>query len=375
VDAAHGVLNEARDMNLQRQILFWLGALVVFVLLTWILSDALLPFIAGMALAYFLNPLADRLESLGLNRLVATLVVTGCFILFFVVVAIIVVPLLSTQLFAFIQRVPDYMTRLQDLIVTETNREWLRRIIGNDTLDLRKSVESIAGQGATLAGSFLQGLWSGGRALISIIAVFVITPIVTLYLLLDWHRMVNKVDSWLPRQHSKTIRGLAREIDAALAGFVRGQALVSLILGSFYAMALTLVGLNFGLLIGFATGILNFVPYLGSSTGLLIAVGVAFAQFWPAWPWIVVVVGVFFFGQFMEGNFLQPKLVGNRVGLHPVWLIFALFAFGYLLGFVGLLLAVPLAAAIGVLMRFALRQYLASPLYTGVEPPNKTGRR
>jgi predicted PurR-regulated permease PerM len=322
VDAAHGVLNEARDMNLQRQILFWLGALVVFVLLTWILSDALLPFIAGMALAYFLNPLADRLESLGLNRLVATLVVTGCFILFFVVVAIIVVPLLSTQLFAFIQRVPDYMTRLQDLIVTETNREWLRRIIGNDTLDLRKSVESIAGQGATLAGSFLQGLWSGGRALISIIAVFVITPIVTLYLLLDWHRMVNKVDSWLPRQHSKTIRGLAREIDAALAGFVRGQALVSLILGSFYAMALTLVGLNFGLLIGFATGILNFVPYLGSSTGLLIAVGVAFAQFWPAWPWIVVVVGVFFFGQFMEGNFLQPKLVGNRVGLHPVWLIF-----------------------------------------------------
>jgi predicted PurR-regulated permease PerM len=362
-------------MNLQRQVLFWLGALIVFVVLTWILSDALLPFIAGMALAYFLNPLADKLESFGLNRIVATLLVTGSFILFFVVIAIIVVPLLSTQLFAFIQRVPDYLTRLQDLIVNEANQEWLKRIIGNDTLDLRKSVENIAGQGTNLAGTFLQGIWTGGRALISVVAVVVITPIVTLYLLLDWHRMVDKVDSWLPLQHRDTVHGLAREIDAALAGFVRGQALVSLILGSFYAVALTLVGLNFGLLIGFATGILNFVPYLGSTTGLLIATIVAFAQFWPEWPWIVAVICIFFLGQFMEGNFLQPKLVGNRVGLHPVWLSFALFAFGYLLGFVGLLLAVPLAAAIGVLVRFALRQYLASPLYTGIEPPDRTGRR
>jgi predicted PurR-regulated permease PerM len=196
----------------------------------------------------------------------------------------------------------------------------------------------------------------------------VITPIVTLYLLLDWHRMIDKVDSWLPRQHQKTIRGIARDIDSALAGFVRGQALVSLILGTFYAIALTIAGLNFGLLIGFAAGILNFVPYLGSTTGLLIAGGVAIAQFWPDWISVAAVIGIFFFGQFIEGYFLQPKLVGDRVGLHPVWLIFALFAFGYLLGFVGLLLAVPLAAATGVLVRFALRQYLSSPLYTGGTP-------
>jgi len=368
-------MTEAQPMNLQRQVLFWIGALVVFVFLTWILSDALLPFIAGMALAYFLNPLADWLERYGLNRLVATLLVTGFFILFFVIVAIIVVPLLGTQLFAFIQRIPEYVTRLQDLIVTEANQEWLKRMIGNDTLDLRKSVGDIVGQGATLAGTFVQGLWSGGRALISVVAVLVVTPIVTLYLLLDWHRMVGKVDSWLPRQHRNAIRGLAREIDAALAGFIRGQALVSLILGSFYAVALTLVGLNFGLLIGFAAGLLNFVPYLGSTTGLLIAGGVALAQFWPDWPWIIAVIGIFFFGQFVEGYFLQPKLVGDRVGLHPVWLIFSLFAFGYLLGFVGVLVAVPLAAAAGVLVRFALRQYLASPLYTGSAPRDKSGRR
>jgi predicted PurR-regulated permease PerM len=193
-------------------------------------------------------------------------------------------------------------------------------------------------------------------------------------MLLDWHHMVDKIDSWLPRHQQKTIRGLAREIDGAIAGFIRGQALVSLILGTFYGIALTAIGLNFGLLIGFAAGLLNFIPYLGSTTGLLLAGGVAFAQFWPEWMWVIVVIGIFFFGQFIEGNFLQPKLVGDRVGLHPVWLIFALFAFGYLLGFVGVLVAVPLAAATGVLVRFALRQNLASPLYTGAGPPDKKRR-
>jgi predicted PurR-regulated permease PerM len=360
-------------MNLQRQVLFWLGALVVFVLFVWVLGDVLLPFVAGMALAYFLNPLADRLEQYGLPRLAATLVVLGSFLLIFVVAAIVVFPLLGSQLFAFIQRIPDYFRQLQDLIVTEENQEWIRRMIGNDALDLRKSLGDIVGQGATWAGAFVQGIWSGGRALISVVAVLVITPIVTLYMLLDWHRMVDKIDSWLPRHQQETIRGLAREIDGAIAGFIRGQALVSLILGTFYGIALTAIGLNFGLLIGFAAGLLNFIPYLGSTTGLLLAGGVAFAQFWPEWMWVIAVIGIFFFGQFIEGNFLQPKLVGDRVGLHPVWLIFSLFAFGYLLGFVGVLVAVPLAAATGVLVRFGLRQYLASPLYTGFAPPDRSG--
>ena len=361
-------------MNLQRQVLFWIGALAVFVLLLWILSDVLLPFIAGMALAYFLNPLADRLEARGMNRLAATLLVTGLFILTFVLIAIVVVPVLGSQLVSFIERVPEYLAQLQALILSESNQQWLRNLIGDDNIDLRKSLGGLVGEGANWAGALLQGLWSGGRALISVVAVFVVTPIVTLYLLLDWHRMVDKVDSWLPRQHRQTIRELAHEIDGALAGFVRGQALVSLILGSFYAITLTLAGLNFGLLIGFAAGILNFVPYLGSTTGLLIAGGVALAQFWPEWIPIAIVVGLFFFGQFIEGYFLQPKLVGDRVGLHPVWLIFALFAFGYLFGFVGLLVAVPLAAATGVFVRFALRQYLASPLYTGERPDDRSGQ-
>jgi len=156
---------------------------------------------------------------------------------------------------------------------------------------------------------------------------------------------------------------LAREADNAIAGFVRGQTVVCIVLGVFYAAALSAVGLKFGLLIGLLSGLISFIPYIGSITGFVLATGIALAQFSPEWIWVVVVVGIFMFGQFVEGNILVPKLVGDSVGLHPLWLMFALFAFGYLFGFLGLLLAVPLAAAVGVLVRFAVDRYLHSPLY------------
>lgn len=360
-------------MNLQRQVLFWIGALVVFILILWILRDMLLPFVAGMALAYLLNPLTDRLERYGVHRLIATLAVIGIFVLFFVVVAILLVPLLGSQMFAFIQRLPGYVTRLQEVIMTEENKQWLQHLIGDRLPDMQKSVGDLVGQGASWLGTFLQSLWSGGRAIISVFALVVITPVVAFYLLYDWHKMVRKVDSWLPLSYRDTIRRLAGEIDQAIAGFLRGQASVCLILGLYYSVALTLTGLNFALLIGFSAGLLSFIPYVGSLSGLLIATGVAVAQFWPDWTWVVVVACIFFAGQFVEGYILSPKLVGESVGLHPVWLMFSLFAFGYLFGFVGLLLAVPLAAATGVLVRYGLSQYLASPLYTG--GANRRGAR
>jgi predicted PurR-regulated permease PerM len=194
----------------------------------------------------------------------------------------------------------------------------------------------------------------------------VVTPVVAFYLIYDWKRMIGALDTWIPRPHYDTVRALARDVDDAIAGFVRGQSGVCLILGSFYAMALTLVGLNFGFLIGLVSGLISFIPYVGSLTGLVIGATVAIAQFWPDYASILIVIAIFLLGQFLEGYVLAPKLVGESVGLHPVWLMFALFAFGYLFGFVGLLVAVPLAAAVGVLSRFALRQYLSSPLYTGV---------
>jgi predicted PurR-regulated permease PerM len=270
------------------------------------------------------------------------------------------------QLSAFIDRLPSYVTRLQSLIA-DSGHEWLTKILGERLPDASKSVGELMSQGAGWLAAFLRSLWSGGQALISILSLMVVTPVVAFYMLCDWDRMIATVDGWIPRPQRKTVRGLAREIDAAIAGFVRGQTSICLILGAFYAVALALTGLNFGFLIGFMAGLLSFIPYVGSLTGLVVSLGVAIAQFWPNWTPIIAILVIFLVGQLLEGYVLAPKLVGERVGLHPVWLMFALFAFGYLFGFVGLLVAVPLAAAIGVLVRFALRQYRASPLYRGGE--------
>jgi predicted PurR-regulated permease PerM len=352
-------------MNLQRQVFFWIGALIAFIVVIWILHEILLPFVAGMALAYFLNPVADRLERMGISRLVATLLILGLFVLVFLSVVIVLVPILGSQLFSFIQRLPGYIIRLQELVITPENKEWLQRLLGDRLPDFQKTVGDLVTQGAIWLGGFLQGLWSGGRALINVFAILIITPVVAAYMLIDWPKMLERIDSWLPRKNRDVIRSIGRDMDRAVAGFVRGQASVALILGSFYAVSLTLSGLNFGLLIGVVAGVLTFVPYVGSLFGLVVATGVALVQFWPEWTSIVTVMIIFFVGQFVEGYILAPKLVGESIGLHPVWLMFALFAFGYLFGFVGLLLAVPLAAAFGVLVRFALAQYMASPLYTG----------
>jgi predicted PurR-regulated permease PerM len=351
-------------MTLQRQLMFWLGALAVFILIVWLLHEMLLPFVAGTVLAYLLNPAADRLERLGVPRILATFIVIGLFVLFFVLVGIMLFPILGNQLFSFLQRLPDYVTRLQELIAQE-NKEWLQRLVGDKLPDIQKSLGDLMGEGASWLVAFLKSLWSGGRAIISVFSLIIITPVVAFYVLYDWHAVVDKVDSWLPRRYRDTIRMLASEIDRAIAGFLRGQALVCMILGLYYAVGLTAAGLNFGLLIGSASGVLTFIPYVGSVVGLVIGMIVAVVQFWPDWFSIIVVLTIFVIGQFLEGYVLSPKLVGESVGLHPVWLMFALFAFGYLFGFVGLLIAIPLAAAVGVLLRFALAQYLASPLYTG----------
>ena len=354
-------------MTIQRQFLFWIGALILFVLAMWLVREVLLPFVAGIALAYFLNPVADRLERFGVSRMIASLIMVTLVILSFVVLALLFLPILGTQISAFVQGLPSTVTRLQTVLTDET-REWLVRIVGDRLPDLSKSLGDIVSEGAKWTISFLASIWAGGQALFSIVTLLVIAPVIAFYVLHDWHKMLAKVDSWVPRRNRETVRELAREMDRAIAGFIRGQAGVGLILGAFYAVALTLSGLNFGFLIGMISGLISFIPYVGSLTGLLLATVVAVAQFWPEWKWILLIVAIFLSGQFIEGYILQPKLVGESVGLHPVWLMFALFAFGYLFGFVGLLLAVPLAAAMGVLIRFGLKQYMASSLYTGAAP-------
>src|ERR1044071_3224445 len=340
-------------MTLTLQMTFWVLTLLVGILALWVLREMLLPFVAGMVLAYLLDPLANRLERMGVNRLAATLVIIGTVVLVFVILILLFVPILTAQLSAFIEKLPGYGSRIQALAI-EPNREWLRNLLGEGVADAQ--VSDLVKQGAGWITAFIKSLWSGGQALLSIFSLVVVTPVVAFYLLYDWDRMVAAVDNWIPLHDRETVRELAREMDEAIAGFVRGQTAVCLILGSYYAVGLTLVGLSFGLLIGLASGIITFIPYVGSMTGLVLEGGVAVAQFWPDYTPILTVLAIFFIGQFIEGYLLAPKLVGESIGLHPVWLMFALFAFGYLLGFVGLLIAVPLAAILGVLARFALRR-------------------
>jgi predicted PurR-regulated permease PerM len=354
----------AAVIGVERQVVFWLAAFAVLLLALWLLSEILLPFIVGLAIAFLLTPITDRLERLGLNRAVAAMLMVTLVVMGFVLLILLVAPIVGGQLGSFIDNIPRYVARLQAL-VTDPNRPWLQKLVGEGLNVDTKSVGDLVSQGVGWLTAFLKSLWSGGRSLVSLFSLIVIAPVVAFYLIYDWHRTIRKVDSWVPVHQRATVRGLAREIDAAISGFVRGQTAVCLTLGSFYAVALTLSGLNFGLLIGLVAGLITFIPYVGSMTGLVVSLGIAVAQFWPQWTSIVTVLTIFLVGQFVEGNVLSPKLVGESVGIHPVWLIFALLAFGYLLGFVGLLIAVPLAATIGVLVRFALRRYLASSLYTG----------
>ena len=350
---------------LRKQALFWsLGALVL-VAFFYVFSSILLPFLAGMAIAYFLDPVADRLERAGLSRVMATSVILGIFIIFFVVALAVIVPVLVSQAGNFIEKLPSTIARLQEL-VSSIDLGFLQRYLGEDgAASVQSSIEGVLTQSLGFVTGILTSVWQSGMALINLVGLLVVTPVVAFYMLLDWDRMVAKVDSWVPRDNVQTVRTIATDIDRAIAGFVRGQGTLCLILGILYGAALTIAGLNFGLLIGLFAGFVSFIPYVGSISGLLLALIVAAVQFWPDWVMVVVIAVIFFAGQFIEGNILQPKLVGSSVGLHPVWLMFALFAFGALLGFIGLLIAVPAAAVIGVLVRFAIGRYMASPLYIG----------
>ncbi len=363
-------------MSVSRPITFWITMLAAVIAAVVLLREILLPFVAGMVLAYLIDPLASRLERLGMNRLVATLAIVAGFVIGMIGVILLAVPVIVRELAYFFENLPVYMRQLQSL-ATDPNRPWLSKILGEGLAQAEKSVGELTSLAADWAAAFLRSAWSGGRALISVISLVVVTPIVACYLIYDWNRMIAVIDNWVPPAHRDTVRALARQIDETIGGFARGQGAICLILGVFYATALTLVGLKHGILIGLAAGLISFVPYLGSLTGLVVSTCVAMAQFWPNWSLILLVPLIFVAGQSLADYALAPYFVGRRVHLNPVWLLFALFAFGYLFGFVGLLIAVPLAAAIGVLVRFALARYYASPLYASspAPPTTDTGSR
>ena len=349
-------------MTVNEQMRWWGVGLVLFIALLWLLSDALLPFVLGAAIAYLTDPLADWLESHGLGRVLATVVITLASLGIVVLAVLLILPLLVDQLRQVVAVVPVWVDRARELIAA-----WLPEAEGEGTL-LNRALADLRETAQTWSVEVLRRVWSGGIAVVNFLALVLVTPVVAFYLLMDWDHLVAGIDDYLPRQHRATIHRVVRDLDRVLAGFVRGQMTVCLILGTFYAVALMAVGLHFGLLIGAFAGLISFIPFVGSILGGALSLGVALAQFWGDWVWIGVVALIFVAGQAVEGNFLTPKLVGDKVGLHPVWLMFALSAFGVVFGFVGLLVAVPAAAAIGVIGRFVLEQYRSGPLYHGAAP-------
>jgi predicted PurR-regulated permease PerM len=346
-----------RSMTMGEQLRWWGAGFAVFIVLLWLLAGAMLPFVLGAALAYLTDPLADRLERAGLSRILATVVITAGSIGAAVLALILIIPTLIEQVQNAIASAPSYVEWLRGVVST-----YMPSLSDQDSA-LRGAMENLRARADDWSVSVLKGLWSGGLAVIDFIALVVITPVVAFYLLYDWDRMIAGIDDSLPRQHRATIHRLMGELDRVLAGFVRGQLMVCVILGAFYAVALSLIGLQFGLLIGAFAGLISFIPFVGSILGGLVSIGVAVVQFWDQPGMIAAVAVVFVAGQAVEGNFLTPKLVGGKIGLHPVWLMFALSAFGSLFGFVGLLVAVPAAAGIGVFGRFLIERYKAGRLY------------
>lgn len=348
-------------LPVQQQIRYWGITAIVFCVVLWFMGNVILPFVLAAAVAYCLDPLADRLEAWGLSRALSVTVITLFGILILALMVLAVIPTLSQQLVQLIATAPEMIGQFESFL-----RERFPSLFNSEST-IRQQLQSLVEQFSSNGGQLVQQVLGSALGIVNILVLAVVVPVVSFYLLLDWDRMIARIDELLPREHAPKIRQIAGEIDQTLASFIRGQGTVCLILGTFYAVALMLLGLNFGAVIGAIGGVLTFIPYVGALVGGGLAIGMALFQFWGEWGWIIAIAAVFQFGQLVEGNVLTPKLVGSSVGLHPVWLIFALSLFGTAFGFVGLLVAVPVAAMLGVLVRHGIQGYKDSLLYLGPE--------
>ncbi|MCJ9428924.1 AI-2E family transporter [Kordiimonas marina] len=335
----------------------WAGTIAVTALFFYLTRGILLPFMAGLAVAYFLDPLADRLEARKVSRGLAAALVIALFFMTIVGVVLAFWPVIEAQVSAAAHTLPKTLAGL---------RPWLNHLLQavSDKLgpDVMGDVDSMLGSFSSDLMTEVQAaagkLLSGGLAVFNVLSLVLISPVVAFYLLRDWDLLVAKIDSWMPPAAAPIVREQASKIDTVLAGFVRGQILVSTTMGVLYATGWSLVGLKSGIALGVLAGIMSFVPFVGALFAAIIAVAMAFGQ-WGFDPMhLGLVAMIFVIVQAIEGSFLTPRLVGGRVGLHPVWVLFAVFAGGEVMGFVGVLIAVPAAAAIAVLVRFWIERYL-----------------
>ena len=364
-----------RPLPFGRQVQLWAALFLALWIVVSTFGTELAPFVAGIAVGYLLNPLARRMERIGFSRLMASLTILMAFVGVVGLAGVTLAPTLVKQIALFSEKLPGFVDTLQKLIaergaqfMAQYGGPWLQHLGLGETFtsdQIQKSIGDLMAQGGAWALAGLKRLALGGAALLGVLSFLIVTPVVAFYILVDWEKMVETVDGWLPRDHRGELREIAGEVDKAFAGFVRGQLSVCVFLGLWYGVGLSLIGLDFALLIGTAGGVLSIVPYIGSLTALVIGLGVAVVQKWPDLHLFLMTLAVIGSGQFLEGYVVSPKLVGESIGLHPVWLIFCLFAFGELFGFTGLLVAVPTSAALGVILRHLIRSYQRSPYYRG----------
>ena len=359
------VLSRETEMEVKRgqQFWIWVTALLISISFIFFASSILMPFVAGVAVAYFLDPLADKLETFGFSRTIATSLITVSFFAIAILILVMVFPLLQSQVLGFFGKMPALVHNLKNWLAPFS--EILSESVSSEKLDpFSGNSETYNGTLVTWFAGLLKGIVKGGLAVFNALSLLLVTPVVCFYFLRDWDKIVSKIHGWLPRGFASSIRLIALDIDSTIAGFVRGQGTVWLFLAIFYGVGLTIVGLDFGLMVGVVTGFISFIPYFGMLIGMVVALLISIAQFGEIIE-VVLVFAVFGIGQAIESMFLTPRLVGEKVGLHAIWVIFSLMVGGSMFGFTGILLAVPVAATIGVLVRFFLAQYLKSSLYLG----------
>ncbi len=356
-------------LTARNHLLFWSGAFVLFITFVWAFSAVLLPFVLGLAIAYLLNPMVEYLGNHKIPRGIAALVILGLFFLFVLTILALIMPPLYRETIELAAAVPDYTDKL--LTMMNPYIGWLQERFGNgDLAAYQETLQNNIGKALKVSANVLSGIASGGQAFAGFISVMIITPVTAFFMMKDWSLMTQWADNLIPRRSYNTVKTLLEQINQKLAGFVRGQLSIAFALAIIYALALSIAGLKFGFLIGLMAGILSIIPLVGSTIGLLVSVVIAWLQA-GEWGYVGIIAAIFMTGQFIEGNFLTPKLLGKSVGLHPLWILFALLAGGNLFGIVGMLLAVPVAATIGVLLGFAIEEYKSSPYYKPKPRPKK----
>lgn len=353
----------------QAHIMFWSGATLLFLGFVWIFKGVLTPFVLGIAIAYLLEPIVERLVKMKLPRVAAVLFILLSFFIFVAAVLAFAAPPLAREAAALAESVPGYVDQFIEFMtpyLTSAQEQF-----GGDYVEnLKTFLQSNAGKIIQVTSGLASGLANGGQAVVGFLTTLVLTPLVAFFMMQEWSRIVRWIHDLIPREKEMIIKNLLSQMNAKVSGFVRGQITVAFFLGVIYAVALSIAGLNYGFLIGITVGFLSIIPMVGSIFGLMVGLVVAWFQAGDL-SYVGLIAAIFVIGQIIEGNILSPKIIGDSVGLHPLWIIFALMAGGSLFGILGMLLAVPVAAVIGVLVSFAILQYKASPLYKKSPPKAK----